>query len=104
MKFWSRVIELPDTRLVKKALNLAMELGEASTLIKSLKKTLRVIDKQLDWDNQNHFSKFEINSEIKQKVNSCFDKNWSKEFSELLKGKKETRNYVHRKNSNKINI
>ena len=77
VKFWSRVIELPDTRPVKKDSNLAMELDEASTLIKSLKKTLRDIDKQLDWDNQKHFSKFEINWEIKQKVNSCFDKNWS---------------------------
>ena len=42
-------------------------------LIKSLKKTLRDIDKKLDWDSQNHFSKFEINSEVKQKINSCFD-------------------------------
>ena len=88
VKFWSRVIELPDTRLVKKAFNLAMELNEASALIKSLKKTLWDIDKQLNWDNQNHFSKFEINSEIKQKVNSCFDKNWSKELAESVKGKK----------------
>ena len=88
VKFWSRVIELPNTRLVKKAFNLAMELDESSMLIKSLKKTLRDIDKQLDWENQNHFSKFEINSEIKQKVNSCFYKNWYKELAESLKGKK----------------
>ena len=55
VKFWSRVIELPDTRPVKKAFNLAMELDEASTLTKSLKKTLRDIDKQLDWDNKTIF-------------------------------------------------
>ena len=45
-----------------------MEIDEASTLIMSLKKTLRDIDKQFEWDNQNHFSKLEINSEIKQFV------------------------------------
>ena len=79
-----------------------MEIDEASTLTESLKKTLHDIDKQFEWDNQNHFSKLEINSEIKQKINLCFDKNWSKELAESSRRKKETRNYVHIKNSNKI--
>ena len=65
-----------------------MEIDEASTLIESLKKALRDIDKQFGWDNQNHFSKPEINSEIKRKINLCFDKNWSKELAESSKGKK----------------
>ena len=87
---------------MKKAFSLAMEIDEASKLIESLKKTLRDIVKQFDWDNQNDLSKLEISSEIKRKINLCFDKNWSKELAESSKGEKETRNYVHIKNSNKI--
>ena len=40
IKFWNRVIEFPESRLIKKALNLAMELDDISTLIKSVKLTL----------------------------------------------------------------
>ena len=65
-----------------------MKIGVASTLIESLKKTQRDIDKQFDWNNQNHFSKLEINSEIKRKINLCFDKNWSKKLAESSEGKK----------------
>ena len=88
--FWRRVIELPGSRLVTKALNLAVELDDISTLIKSVKMTLNEIDKRIesDWKNLNHIPKRELQNEVKQNVNSWYDRKWLRELSESAKGNK----------------
>ena len=92
------MIELPESRLVKKAFNLAVKLDGTRTLIKSVKMTINEIDKRTDWENLNHIPKRELQTEVKQKVNSWYDRKWLKELAESAKENKETRNYVRTKN------
>ena len=77
------MIELPESRLVKKALNVAVEHNDISTLIKSLKMTLNEIDKRIDsdWKNLNHIPKRELQ-------NQRYDRKWLRELSESAKGNK----------------
>ena len=96
------MIELPESRFVKKALNETMELDDISRSIKSVKMTLNEIDRPVDWEDLDHIPKRELQTEVSQKVNSWYDRKWLKELAELAKGNKETRYYVHTKNLNKI--
>ena len=40
--------------------------------------TLNEIDKRVDWENLNHIPKRELQTEVKQKVNSWYDRKWLK--------------------------
>ena len=59
-------MQLPESRLVKNAFNLALELDEINTFVKSLKATLNEIDKETNWPNQIQISKYRLQTEVKQ--------------------------------------
>ena len=50
--------------------------------------TLNEIDKRIDsdWKNLNHIPKRELQNDVKQKVNSWYDRQWLRELSESAKG------------------
>ena len=86
IKFWNRLIQLPESRLVKKAFNLALELDDVSPFVKSLKITLNEIGKETNWSNQVQISKHELQTEVKQKVNLLYDDIWTTELAKSTKG------------------